>query len=102
MKFSEIVDQASALLQRKQRITYRTLRREFALDDDALEDLKFELIDGQRIAIDEDGKVLVWTGAAPVLSPPQSPTPDAHCPEFGSPKGLTLRICKTPRRSSRN
>ena len=45
MKFSEVVDQASALLQRKQRITYRTIRREFALDDDALEDLKFELID---------------------------------------------------------
>ena len=58
MKFSEIVDQASALLQRKLRITYRTLKREFALDDDALEDLKFELIDGQRLAVDEDGKVL--------------------------------------------
>jgi hypothetical protein len=63
MKFSEIVDQASALRQRKQRITYRTLRREFALDDDALEDLKFDLIDGQRLAVDEEGKVLVWVGA---------------------------------------
>jgi class 3 adenylate cyclase len=60
MTFSEIVDQASALLQRKQRITYRTLKREFHLDDEALEDLKCELIDGQRVAIDEDGKVLVW------------------------------------------
>jgi class 3 adenylate cyclase/predicted ATPase len=62
MKFSDIIDQAKVLLQRQGRLTYRSLKREFALDDDALEDLKFELIDGQRLAEDEDGKVLVWTG----------------------------------------
>ena len=44
MKFSEIIDQASALLQDSGRITYRALKREFDLDDDALEDLKAELI----------------------------------------------------------
>ena len=68
MKFTEIVDQASALLQQRQRITYRTLKREFGLDDEALEDLTGELIDAQRVAIDEDGKVLVWIGASPVQS----------------------------------
>ena len=62
MKFSEVVDHASALLQRKERITYRALRREFALDEEALEDLKAELIDAQRVATDEEEKVLVWTG----------------------------------------
>jgi hypothetical protein len=69
MTFSEIVDQASALLQRKQRITYRTLKREFNLDDEALADLKCELIDGQRLATDEDGKVLVWTGGEGIGEP---------------------------------
>src|SRR5262245_50869126 len=64
MKFSEIVKQAVALLQESGRITYRTLKREFALDEEALEDLKCELIDGQRVAQDEAGKVLVWVGAA--------------------------------------
>ena len=59
MKFSEVVDHASALLQRKGRITYRALRREFALDEDALEDLKADLIDAQRVATDEEAKVLV-------------------------------------------
>jgi class 3 adenylate cyclase len=68
MKFSEVVDHASALLQRKGRITYRALRREFALDEEALEDLKAELIDAQRVATDEEGKVLVWIGASPVSS----------------------------------
>src|SRR5262245_56740471 len=62
MKFSEVVEQASALLQRRGRLTYRTLKREFDLDEAALEDLKFELIEGQELAVDKDGKMLVWTG----------------------------------------
>ena len=62
MKFSEIIDQACALLQRKGRLTYRSLKLEFALDDEYLDVLKGELIDGQRVAIDEGGKVLVWVG----------------------------------------
>lgn len=45
MKFSEIIDQASALLQRKGRLTYRALKLEFALDDEQLDVLKEELID---------------------------------------------------------
>ena len=44
MKFSEIVKQAITLLQDSERITYRALKREFDLDDEALEDLKDELI----------------------------------------------------------
>jgi len=34
VKFSEIIDQASVLLQRKGRITYRALKLEFALTDE--------------------------------------------------------------------
>ena len=62
MNFEEILDQAIAMLQRRGRVTYRTLKRQFQLDDDALEDLKEELIYGQRLAADEDGRVLVWMG----------------------------------------
>ena len=68
VKFYETVDQVNALLRERGRASYRALKREFALDDEALEDLKAELIDAQQIAADEDGKVLVWIGAAPVLS----------------------------------
>lgn len=64
MKFSEVVNQASALLHSKGRITYRALKREFDLDDKALEDLKEELIEAERVAVDENGKILVWTGGA--------------------------------------
>ncbi len=68
MDILEVLDQVRELLQQKGRITYRILRRQFALDEDALEDVKAELIDAERVAVDEDGRVLVWTGAAPVPS----------------------------------
>jgi class 3 adenylate cyclase/tetratricopeptide (TPR) repeat protein len=72
MTFEEILDQAITMLQRRGRLTYGTLKRQFQLDDTALEDLKDELIYGQRLAVDEDGRVLVWTGGtdvAPTLAP---------------------------------
>ena len=62
MKFFEVVEQAIELLRRRERVTYRALKREFELDDEALDDLRAELIDAQRVARDEEGKVLVWTG----------------------------------------
>jgi hypothetical protein len=73
--FEEILDQAIAMLQRRGRLTYSTLKRQFQLDDDALEDLKNELIEGQRLAVDEGGNVLVWTGAE--VPTPNTTTPSA-------------------------
>src|SRR5712692_4849223 len=62
MTFDEILTQVIDLLQRQGRVSYGSLKRRFALDDDYLQDLKDELIDAQRPAVDEDGKVLVWHG----------------------------------------
>jgi hypothetical protein len=64
MTFEEILDQAIAMLQRRGRLTYGALKRQFQLDDAALDDLKNELIEGQRLAVDERGNVLVWIGEA--------------------------------------
>src|SRR5262245_58056409 len=90
MTFEEILDQAIAMLQRRGRLTYGTLKRQFQLDDAALEDLTNELIKGQRLARDEDGAVLVWTGAAvPPLAP--APTPLAYTPPYLVEKILTTR-----------
>jgi class 3 adenylate cyclase/predicted ATPase len=79
MHFEEILDQAIAMLQRRGRLTYGTLKRQFQLDDAALDDLKNELIEGQRLALDERGNVLVWTGGAdaPQLRP-SPPTADVQ------------------------
>ncbi len=67
MTFEEILDQAIAMLQRRGRVTYRTLRLQFQLDKEQLEALKEALIDAERLAVDEEGRVLVWAG------PPASP-----------------------------
>jgi class 3 adenylate cyclase len=73
MTFDEVLAHVLDLLQRQGRVSYRALKRRFDLDDEYLEDLKAEIIQAQRLAIDEDGIVLVWIGE----TPPQqsSPTP---------------------------
>ena len=71
MTFEETLDQAVAMLQRRGRMTYRALKRQFQLDDDALEDLKAEIIKAQRLAVDEDGEVLVWTGGPETVAEPR-------------------------------
>jgi hypothetical protein len=68
--FVAVVDQAIALLRQRSRLTYRTLQLQFQLDDVHLDALKDELIEGQRLAVDEGGRVLVWTGDANSVPPP--------------------------------
>ncbi|MSQ46992.1 MAG: hypothetical protein EXR78_01180 [Deltaproteobacteria bacterium] len=64
MPFDEMLNQVRELLQSKGRGAYRALKRRFDLDDEYLEDLKSELIKAERVAVDEDGEVLVWTGSS--------------------------------------
>jgi class 3 adenylate cyclase len=94
MTFEEILDQAMAMLQRRGRLTYGTLKRQFQLDDAALEDLKNELIEGQRLAVDERGNVLVWIGAAGAASPAPSPfaITQEHAPLTYTPPYLAEKI----------
>jgi class 3 adenylate cyclase len=98
MDFVEVIKQARDILRSEGRITYRTLKRQFGLDDEALEDLKFELIEGQAIAADKDDKMLVWVGEQPVVSSqlsvvsPQPPTPNPQPPAAYTPKHLAERI----------
>src|SRR5215831_7035105 len=80
MTFEEILDQAIAMLQRRGRLTYGALKRQFQLDDAYLEDLKAELIEGQRLAVDEDGRVLVWTGGTDVAPTATPPAPQSASP----------------------
>jgi class 3 adenylate cyclase/tetratricopeptide (TPR) repeat protein len=94
MMFEEILEQAIAMLQRRGRLTYRALKRQFDLDDAYLDDLKHEIIEGQRLAVDEQGTVLVWTGVAdPALTSAAVPerTPLAYTPPHLTEKILTAR-----------
>jgi class 3 adenylate cyclase/tetratricopeptide (TPR) repeat protein len=93
--FVAVVDQVMTLLRQRGRVTYRLLKRQFQLDDEALDDVKVELIKGQRLAADEDGEVLVWLGeaaspAAPTAVAP-TPAPLAYTPPYLAEKILTSR-----------
>ena len=101
MTFIEVLDQARELLRSKGRISYRALRRQFDLDDEYLEDIKVELIDSERVAADEDGKILVWIeegnetehqGTGEAASRVRPPTPIPQTPANYTPQHLAERI----------
>src|SRR5262245_10880191 len=74
MDFYAILDQVVALLRHRQRVTYRALKRQFALDDDALADLTAELLYAHPHVRDDAGQGLLWTGEpAPATAPVEPP-----------------------------
>src|SRR2546425_4748676 len=92
MTFDELLTQVLDLLRRDGRVSYRALKRRFDLDNDYLEDLKAEIIQAKRLAIDEDGAVLVWTGATTAVSAgEQSRVPLAYTPAHLTEKILAAR-----------
>jgi hypothetical protein len=71
------------------------LKRQFQLDDTALDDLTVELIKGQRLAANEGGEVLVWTGNA-ASSPALTAVPAlASAPLSYTPPRLAEKILVT-------
>jgi predicted ATPase/class 3 adenylate cyclase len=75
MTFQDVLAHVIDWLQREQRLSYRALKRQFGLDDDYVEDIKEELIYSKRLAMDEDERVLVWTGGTETKPEPASTTP---------------------------
>jgi class 3 adenylate cyclase len=93
MEFYGLLEQLLDLLRQRGRVSYRALKVQFHLDDDYLAALKDELIDAQRLASDEDGKVLVWTGdttSTPSAREPE-PAPLTYTPPHLTEKILTAR-----------
>ena len=113
MTFEEILDQVLAMLQRRGRVSYRTLMRQFALDEADLEDLKEAILFAHPQVVDEAGRGLVWTGDVgtvplPAPAPPQPvdqpvtplprpgqtavPSPEPYTPD-AERRQLTVLFC---------
>ena len=113
MTFEEILDQVLAMLQRRGRVSYRTLMRQFALDEVYLEDLKEAILFAHPQVVDEAGRGLVWTGDVgavplPAPAPPQPvdqpvtllprpgqtavPSPEPYTPD-AERRQLTVLFC---------
>jgi class 3 adenylate cyclase/predicted ATPase len=80
MTFFHLLPAILALLQREGRITYRALQYEFGVDQTFLGVLREELILAKRVARDEGGKVLVWTGGEHTAVPPTPAATGAQDP----------------------
>src|SRR5215471_13163069 len=97
MTFDEILDQALAMLQRRGRVTYRTLQLQFQLDDDYLTALKDELLFAHPQVHDEAERGLVWTDASSTAPPAFAPVgppalaPLAYTPPYLAEKILAVR-----------
>jgi Adenylate and Guanylate cyclase catalytic domain len=89
MTFEEILDQAIAMLQRRGRVTYQTLRLQFQLDEEHLEALKDAILFAHPQVVDAAGRGLVWGGDASAIPPP---TP-------ASPQSVEPPVTPTPRAS---
>ena len=99
MDYNALLAQVVALLQQERRLSYRVLKLRLQLDDDTLEALKEDLIYAKKLAVDEEGKVLVWmgdTGSPSASGPTPAQPPDIrsepHTPE-AERRQLTVLFC---------
>jgi hypothetical protein len=91
LTFEEVLDQAIEMLQRRGQVTYRLLKRQFDLDDAALEDLKEEILYGHPQVVD-DGLGLVWDKDTDRISAPNQLSGPSQPPYSYTPYHLAERI----------
>jgi hypothetical protein len=95
MDFYAILDQVIDLLRQRQRVTYRALKVQFHLDDEALGALKEELLYAHPQVVDDEGRGLRWTGdtaSTPVQAPPSTPL----APQLVTPGDPPLQVATAP------
>ena len=96
MAMRQVLVQVRAQLQQQSRLSYRLLKQQRAVDEDGLADLKYGLVDSQELAVDTNGKMLLWTGEG--VSASSSHTRSLHSPPPASntPQHLVARILAEP------
>ena len=96
MTFNEVLSQTVAMLHQHGRVSYRALKRQFAIDDDYLADLTDAMLFAHPQVSDEEGRGLVWTGEASTVplgtdAAPREQTPLTYTPPHLAEKILTSR-----------
>src|SRR5262252_7555587 len=104
MDYDELVAKVIELLQREKRVPYRSLKRRFDVDDEYIADLKIDLIEAKRLAVDENDRILVWIGevqavisevaqAIPLPTPQGQLSPQTAPPPDAERRQLTVMFC---------
>jgi class 3 adenylate cyclase/tetratricopeptide (TPR) repeat protein len=96
--FNDVLSQTIAMLQQHGRVSYRALKRQFAIDEDYLEDLKEAILFAHPQVVDEGGRGLVWTVdttavslAADIPAPAPARAPLTYTPPYLQEKILASR-----------
>jgi class 3 adenylate cyclase len=91
MNLLDVVREVRRHLEENGRLSLRMLRRQFELDDGALEEVVEELVDIQRVARREENS-LAWSPTTPPIgTPPPEREPRAYTPKHLAEKILTSR-----------
>jgi class 3 adenylate cyclase len=107
MDFYAVLDQVVDLLRSRGRVSCRALKRQLALDDELLADLKGELRYGRYPVVEDDDQWLAWTGekgppsaetSLPALpgteqDPPTAGMPAEPRPTEAERRQLTVFFC---------
>jgi len=88
VSFLETVERARAFLERNERVSLRALKREFELDDAALDELVDELVEIQQVAV-RHGQALAWEGSTSSPSSHRAPAPSTG-ETFGERRQATV------------
>src|SRR5688572_6229246 len=99
MDLYAVIDQVASLLQRHGRVSYRSIQLQFDLSAEQLAVVCEELTAVRELAVDKEGKMLVWSGDRGAGSAPsearESPSPattQAPPPATYTPPHLAERI----------
>ena len=84
MTFNEVLSETITMLRQHSRVSYRALKRQFAIDEDYLADLTEAILFAHPQVVEEGGRGLVWISDA--ASPPVSAVPS---PPMQSPFAYT-------------
>ena len=102
MNFEEVLNQAIALIERQGRVSYRALARQFGLDEQYLDDLRSEIVEVLKLAVDEDGKMLVWSGEpkTPAVAATTDAAPALRLPDRAAELPMAIPVL-APRQAER-
>ena len=92
MGFLDTVERAKAALRRNRRVSLRGLKREFGLDQGALDELVEELVEVQRVA-SREGALLCWTGGSPGETDTRPASPLESAITGAERRQLTVMFC---------
>ena len=95
MDFTLLLKLVTFLLERERRLSYRYIRRQFALDSEAFEDLRYELVVGRRLALEDNAEALIWIGPVDASASVGRPE-EVAAPEFPSHPSLRVQPDPTP------